>query len=152
MHRIQHLSKEEIVALRRARRRAEDIHVRCRCEMILLSHAGMSPPEIARRVPYGRSTVVRYIQRYQTEGLAGLFDRPRPGRPRIVTAEYERELIRIAKTRPADLGLPFTKWSTARLAEYMAERTGIRITARQVENYLKAHGLRLYRRDRRQVE
>ena len=41
--------------------------------------------------------------------------------------------------------LPFSNWTTAYLADYLAQQTDITISSRQVETYLKAHGWRLRR-------
>ena len=43
------------------------------------------------------------------------------------------------------LGLPFSNWTTANLAEYLAQETGIELSPRQVENILKANDWRLRR-------
>jgi len=75
----------------------------------------------------------------------GLFTKPRSGRPRRVTSEYEAKLLEAVKQVPRSLGLPFSNWTTANLADYLAQQTGIVISARQVENYLKAHDWRLRR-------
>jgi transposase len=151
MQRKARLSDEEVRQLEVQHRSAPTDRVRARCEMILLAHQGLSPAQISNRMPYARSTVVRFLDRYEAEGVNGLLDRPRPGRPRRVTEDYEARLLQVARLNPADMGLPHTHWTTARLADFMAEETGIRITARQVENYLKAHGIRLRRRRRPSV-
>jgi transposase len=145
MNRVHTLSAEEIQALEQLHRETDDADVRSRCDMILWSNEGLSPPRIAKRVRFSRDTVVRYIKRYEAEGLAGLFTRPRSGRPRRVTPEYEAKLLEAVAQEPRSLGLPVSNWTTGRLAEYMAQQTGITVTARQVEKYLKAHGWRLRR-------
>jgi transposase len=145
MNRVHTLSDEEIQALEQLHRETDVADVRSRCDMILWSNDGLSPPQIATLTRFSRDTVVRFIKRYEVEGLAGLFNKPRSGRPRRVTPEYETELIEVVKQEPRSLGLPFSNWTTASLADYMAQQTGIRITPRQVENYLKAHGWRLRR-------
>ncbi len=89
--------------------------------------------------------VTRQIKRYEAEGLVGLFTRSRSGRPRCVTSEYEATLLEVIAQLPRSLGLPFSNWTTAKLAEYMAQQTGISISPRQVENYLKANNWRLRR-------
>ena len=145
MNRVHKLSDEEIQALEQLHRGTNDADERSRCDMILWSSAGLTPPQIAERVRFHRRTVTRYIQRYEAEGLPGLYTKPRPGRPRRVTAEYEAKLLRAVEREPRALGLPFSNWTTANLAQYLAQETGITITARHVENYLKAHGWRLRR-------
>jgi transposase len=145
MNRVHTLSDDEAQALKRLHRETDKADVRSRSDMILLSNDGLSPPRIAKRVRFSRHTVVRFIQRYETEGLPGLYTKPRLGRPRRVTAEYEAKLLATVEKEPRSLGLPFSNWTTANMAEYMAEQTGIVISPRQVERYLKHHGWRLRR-------
>ena len=145
MNRVHTLLDKEIQQLEQLYRDTKDANIRSRCDMVLLSNEGLSPPEIARRVRFSRETVVRFIKRYNQEGIAGLADRPRSGRPPRVTDDYVPQLLAAIEQPPRDLGLPFSNWTAANLAEYLAEHTGIIITARQVENYLKARGYRLRR-------
>lgn len=142
---VQALSAKEIKALQQLHRQTKDANVRSRCEMILLSSEGLSPPKIAHRVRFSDRTVRRVIDRYETEGLAGLSNKPPPGRPPRVTASYLSQLETTIEQWPRDLDLPFSNWTTENLAVYMAQRTGIVIGARQLENYLKAHDWRLRR-------
>ena len=113
--------------------------------MILLSHEGLSPPQVAKRVRLRDRTVRRTIDRYELEGIAGLLNKPIPGRPPRGTAAYLDQLEPTVERNPRDLDLPFSNWTTANLAAYMAQHTGMEIGARQMENYLKAHGWRLRR-------
>jgi len=145
MNRVHTLSDEEAKALKRLHRKTSNADVRSRCDMVLLSDEGLSPPQIAKRVRFSRDTVVRYIHQYETEGLHGLYTKPRSGRPRRVTPEYEAKLLAAVEEEPRSLGLPFSNWTTANLAEYMAEQTSIVISPRQVERYLKLGDWRLRR-------
>ena len=145
MNRVHTLSGEETKALNRLHRETNDADVRSRCDMILLSNVGLSPPQIAQRVRFSRYTVVRFIHRYEAEGLQGLYTKPRSGRPRRVTPECEAKLLAAVVKEPRSLGLPFSNWTSANMAEHMAEQTGIVISPRQVERYLKLHDWRLRR-------
>ena len=62
-----------------------------------------------------------------------------------MTTEYEAQLLQAVAQEPRSLGLLFSNWTTAKLAKYMAQETGISISPRQVENYLKANDWRLRR-------
>jgi len=139
------LTDEEIKALETRHRQTKSAPVRSRCEMILLSNEGLSPPQIAKRVRMSGRTVRRIIDRYEAEGISGLENKPIPGRPARVTAAYLEQLEQTVERNPRELTLPFSNWTTSNLAEYMAQQTGIRIGARQMENYLKAHDWRLRR-------
>lgn len=56
--------------------------LRRRARAILLSSYGISAYLIALLIPMGRNNVVDRIRRFNVEGLEGLYDRPRSGRPR----------------------------------------------------------------------
>src|SRR5207248_6947479 len=54
-----------------------------RAVMILLSVHGLAPGQVAELLDCHPATVRRWIARFNAEGLAGLADRPRSGRPRL---------------------------------------------------------------------
>jgi len=145
MNRVHALSVEELDALEKLYRQTKDADVRSRCQMVLLSNEGLSPPQIAEQVRFHRRTVTRAIQRYEQRGVDGLLTQPRSGRPPKATVVYERLLLKVVAGRPRDLDLPFSNWTTANLAEHLRDKTGIELSARQVENILKANDWRLRR-------
>lgn len=55
--------------------------VATRLIIVLLSAAGMPAAEIADLLDYHPATVRRWLHRFTTDGIVGLPDRPRPGRP-----------------------------------------------------------------------
>src|SRR5690242_10321639 len=54
-----------------------------RAVMVLLSLHGLPPSQIAELLDCHPSTVRRWIIRFSSEGMAGLADRPRCGRPAL---------------------------------------------------------------------
>jgi winged helix-turn helix protein len=54
-----------------------------RAVMVLLSLHGLPPAQIAALLDCHPATVRRWISRFNREGMAGLADRPRSGRPRL---------------------------------------------------------------------
>jgi Winged helix-turn helix len=56
--------------------------LRRRARVILLASYGISAYVISILIPMGRNNVAHWIRRFNDEGLEGLRDRPRPGRPR----------------------------------------------------------------------
>jgi transposase len=75
--------------------------------MILLSAAGMSAAQIGEVLRYDPRTVRRWIARHDLEGLAGLPDRPRCGRPRLGSLGLGERIRRLLATPKA--------WTTARI-------------------------------------
>ena len=62
-------------------RHTHDADLRSRCQMILLSAQSMPIGEIARLTFFSEDAVLYWIDRYQSEGIDGLSERPRSGRP-----------------------------------------------------------------------
>jgi len=67
--------------LHRLSRQTDAADLRVRCLMVLLSAQRRTVAEIATVTCFGEDTVVYWIDRYERDGLAGLEDRPRSGRP-----------------------------------------------------------------------
>jgi transposase len=53
-----------------------------RAKLVLLAASGLENKEIAARLDLPRQVVSKWRKRFFEEGLAGLEDRPRRGRPR----------------------------------------------------------------------
>jgi transposase len=131
------LSPVQIEALHALYRTTKDVRLRTRAQMILLAaEQGMSAPTIAQIVRENEQTVRHWLKRYRAEGLEGLHDAPRLGAPKKVTPAYVAQLHTVVRWRPRSLGLPYSLWTLARLADSMAEQTGIRVEAETVRRYL----------------
>ena len=76
-----------------------------RAVMVLLSLHGMAPSRIAELLDCHPATVRRWIGRFNAEGLAGLADRPRPGRPRLGGRRLMSRIAALLK-RPGPWTLP----------------------------------------------
>lgn len=74
-------SEQELTALRQLYRDTKDADLRTRCQMILLSAGGHNVAEIAELTLFDENSVLFWFERYEAEGLTGLEDRPRSGRP-----------------------------------------------------------------------
>ena len=89
-----------------------------RASIVLRCAEGWSIEAIAAALRTSRPTVSKWRTRFREQGLDGLTDSPRSGRPRVVTGEdVERVMKLTLETTPSDA----THWST----RSMARRTGI---------------------------
>lgn len=132
------LEKEAIKEVSELYRTTKDVRVRTRAQMILLSgEQGLRTGEIAAIVRQSDDTVSTWLKRYQAEGITGLQDRPRSGTPGKVTADYQAKLLAAVRRRPRSLDQPYSLWTLERLADYMAEQTGIRVSPDTVRRRLK---------------
>ena len=73
--------------------------------MVLLSLQGISAAQIAVLLECHPATVRRWIGRFNTEGMAGLADRPRCGRPRLGGRRLTRRIAALL-ARPGPWTLP----------------------------------------------
>ena len=103
---------------------------------------GRSAPAIASAVGCSRPTVYSWIRRFNDQGMAGLQERPRAGRPPTYTAEQRAEVVAAALTDPKGLGLPFGCWTLDRLQAYLNEQKGLAIKRSRIDEVLTEEGLR----------
>jgi transposase len=93
--------KEEIERLARSRtveaRQAE------RVKVIRLASQGCGTTEIARQVQRTRPRILTWIKRFNAQGLSGLEDEPRSGRPRTYSVEQVSVVVATALTAPQTL-------------------------------------------------
>jgi transposase len=86
-----------------------------RARILLLAADGVTNTEIAELVGVSRPTVIACRRRYVRGGLAGLSDRPRPGRPQSVRRARRAEVLSVTLNQPPPR-LGITHWSTRLLA------------------------------------
>lgn len=123
-------SAEQLKALDELYRTRKDVRLRTRVQkMLLAAENGLRAPAIAAIVRDDEQTVRRWMKRYIAEGIEGLRDVPKTGNPGKVTLEYEAQLLAAVRRRPRRLELVFSTWTLQRLADYLAEATGIRVDA-----------------------
>ena len=67
----------------RARRYTSPYRDVIRAKIVLMAAAGLDNDEIAARLDTSRVIVSKWRKRYFDEGLLGLEERPRGGRPRV---------------------------------------------------------------------
>jgi transposase len=127
-------------------RHTKDPRLRTRAQMVLLAaEQQRKVSEIATIVRESEVTVQRWLKRYLAEGPEGLKDAPRPGRTARVTPLYRAELLAAVRRRPRSLDLPYSLWTLQRLVDYLAERTGLRVSDETVRQVLKKAGIGLSR-------
>ena len=84
-----------------------------RARIVLLAAEGMTNKAIAEKVGVSAVTVGKWRKRYLEQGLQGLHDELRPGRPRSISDEQVAVLIRkTLKTKPKD----GTHWTVRSIA------------------------------------
>lgn len=132
------LTEEQIDTVAELYRRTHNVRLRTRAKMVLLAveqHLGVS--QIAAIVRECQGTVRCWLKRYAAEGIEGLQDAWAGGAPAKVTPTYQDQLLQTVRRRPRSFGLPYSTWTLQRLADYLAEQTGIRVEKETVRVHLK---------------
>jgi len=132
--------KEQVERL--ARSRTEAARVVERARIIRAASQGTRVPAIARQLQLSENAVRLWLKRFNVQGLVGLQDEPRSGRPTTYTAEQVSEVIAAALTKPDALGQPFGSWTLDRLEVYLNEEKGIAIKRTRIDDLLIEEGLR----------
>ncbi len=102
--------REELESWRRAPSIRAGLAQRAR--IVLLAADGVGTGEIVRRVGVSKPTVIAWKRRYAAEGISGLADRPKAGKPR--TTDDVAVVLATLEPPPARLGV--THWSSRLLA------------------------------------
>ena len=113
-----------------------------RAQIIRLASRGQTVQQIATTLHVGAKLVRRWIERFNRDGLRGLADQPRSGRPPIYTREQVGLVVATALVNPKELGQPFGSWTFERLTVYLNEGCGIPIQHSRVHEILSEEGLR----------
>jgi transposase len=143
---IPELTAEELAALDTLYRTTREVRLRTRAQMVLLAgEQRLAAPAIAAIVREDEETVRRWLKRYRAEGIEGLKDRPMPARATKTPPAYRAQLLAAVRQRPRSLGQPYSLWTLQRLADHLAELTGIRVSYETVRTLLKAGGVVLSR-------
>ena len=89
---------------------------RMRAQIVLHAARGRSNACIARQTGLHLDTVRKWRGRFAEDGMHGLADRSRPGRPPSFTALQAARVKALACQLPAGTGAPLSRWSCPELA------------------------------------
>src|SRR5271154_1572443 len=110
-----------------------------RAQMVLLSAQGMDVAGIAKVAFTSEDRVRDVIRNFNADGFGSLYPKYKGGRPPKFTLPQRREIKKIAKSRPAEHGLPFSAWSLSKLADF--------VVAEGVVDDISHEGLRVLLRE-----
>lgn len=104
-----------------------------RAKIILACAAGKHYDDIQRELNISRPVINKWKRRYHKEGLAGLKDLPRPGKPPVYDEVDKARVVQLACSRP---GEGYTNWSQRRIALKLG------MSQTKVQQILSSHDLK----------
>jgi len=109
-----------------------------RARIIVLASQGQSTTEIARRLQTRPARVSRWRQRFARQGLEGLQDAPRPGKPPRYDVETEKRVLAQLDHAPPS---GHSTWTGKLMAQALGD-----VSRHQVWRVLRRRGISLERR------
>jgi putative transposase len=121
------------------------LHVRV--QMIRLASIGQAVPQIAQVLRVHEHTVRKYLKAFNVRGFAALADRPRPGRPRALSAaDLAALLVQIEAGASGE-----RIWTLRQLQDWLATERGVRISQGRLSVQLRRAKVR-WKRLKRSIQ
>ena len=132
-----------VLGLQQEIQRSEESRYDHRLHGVLLVAQGMTCPEVARLLGDAPRSVEYWVHRYQKEGLAGLTEGERSGRPSRLNERQVREINRVLRSKPSDAGMRVNLWDGKTLSAWIETTYGIQLGVRQCQRLFRQFDFRL---------
>jgi transposase len=129
-------SDEELKELKRMTRQ-EVGRVAMRAHMVLLSARGYTVSEIVEIYNSSNVSVYKWLDRFDAQGPAGLYDQPRSGRPPKVDAEVKQAIEATLSKPPTSQDYNFTIWTTPLLRNHIERELGVALCCDTIRRTLR---------------
>ena len=139
------LSDTELLQIEQIIKTSKSTRLVKRATGIRMLHFGHSSYEAGRALSVSAPTIYSWFHRWKAEGLKGLENRPKSGRPAVADAAYLKVVEETLEQDPGELGYDFTLWTIQRLNQHVREVTGKQLSDERLRLILLAHGW-VYRR------
>jgi transposase len=118
-----------------------------RLRAVVLNSEGHTSGKLAEILQSPRSKVSEWLQRYQTDGIDGLLEGYRSGRPAQLTEKQQQQLGDILDSGPVAYGLDTGIWTSPMIAWVIEEEFGVQYHPGHVRKLLHGWGFSMQRPD-----
>jgi transposase len=140
------LTTEEEAEIRRlARSQKEPYRLVQRAKVIvaLLDNPKLHATQAGLEVGFsGRQSGLTWVKRFNENGVAGLEDKAKAGRPPTHDQKVRSALISLAQQKPDTLGYPFKLWTLERLQTAFKERQGVHLSDSTIWEWVEGEGFK----------
>jgi len=131
-----------ILGLQNEIRRSEESRYDHRLHGVLLVAQGMTCPEVAQLLGDAPRSVEYWVGRFEKEGLAGLWEGERSGRPRRLSEKQMEAVDRILRRSPREAGLSGNLWEGKTLSRWLERNYHLTLGVRQCQRIFRQLGYR----------
>src|SRR2546426_1579851 len=132
-----HFSDTALPTLETVLKETKEVRVFRRAQAVRDVVKGQRLQHVSDALQFTYSALRKWVHRFANQGVQGLVDRPRPGRPAKVTCELEKHLNRLVDQDPLEHGSLYSQWSCRELATVLAQQTGAPLGRESVRCVLK---------------
>jgi transposase len=133
--------KAEIERLAASRKESIRLVQRARIIAAMVESPELTATEAGYKAGFKSSAIgAQWVKRFNEDGLAGLRDRPRPGRKPIHSEAVRGALISLALQKPRSLGHPFELWTLERLQTAFQEQQGVHLSDSTIWTWMAEEG------------
>ena len=136
-----------ILGLQDEIRRSEESRYDHRLHGVLLVAHGMNCCQVADLLGDAPRTVAYWAERFEEQGLAGLQEGSRSGRPSKLNADQITDLQRVVRGKPSEVGLSGNLWDGKTMSAYLRKKHRVELGPRQCRRLLRQWEFR-YRKPR----
>lgn len=137
--------RQKVVRLRQAAEADGARRVARRLHAIQLNLDGHSSSQIARVLSVHRANVSLWLRHWQAEGLAGLLEGHRPGRPAGLDAGQQERLSQLVRGGALAYGFASGVWTAPMIGEVIRQEFGLRYHPGHVRKLLDQLGFSVQR-------
>lgn len=103
---------------------------------------GIKPQDLTDFYNVSFKCIINWVHRFNTEGISGLIDKPKQGRPSKLTPEQQEALKELVLNEDPQLhGYNSATWTGLMVIDYINKHYGILYKKAQIYNILKKMGL-----------
>jgi transposase len=145
MRTVYQLKPKELAKIEKAIKQDQRPEVRQRATVIRLLHLGHKPEAVAEQQMVSVPTIYNWHRLWREQGIEGLANKPKTGRPSKATESYCQKLEELLEKEPSEFGYRFAIWTADRLRAHLEKETGIVLSESRFRALLRKRGYR-YRR------
>ena len=112
---------QQLVRLSKQALRDGAYRVANRLHAVALNMEGRKAPEIAEVLKVHRSNVCLWLERWQEEGVEGILEGHRPGRPSTISERQRQQLADILESGPVAYGFSSGVWTCPMVARVIED-------------------------------
>ena len=116
-----------VIGLQQEIQRSEESRYDHRLHGVLLVAQGMTCPEVARLLGDAPRSVEYWVHRFEEQGLGGLTEGERSGRPSRLNEKQIKEINRVLRAKPSDAGMRVNLWDGKTLSAWIEKTYDIEL-------------------------